>query len=124
MRQWQVGEILILLGDLQFLHRLAAGIGKGPGRKHHALGLPSGAGGVENAEQSIGRLLVDFGKRCVRGQQCMPAMFSLKRWVWHGDAHHVSGDARLQFGRLIQLAKEDHLALRVAQHVVDALGRL
>ena len=53
MRQRQVGEILILLGDLQLINRTAAGNGKRLGREHHALGLAGGAGGIEDAQQLI-----------------------------------------------------------------------
>ena len=124
MRQRQVGEKLILLGNLQLLDRAPAGNGKGLGREHHALGLAGGAGGIEDAQQFIWRMRVASAQRLMRRQQRMPAVRGLDGRVWHGDTDDLGRDARFELARFVQLAKEDRLALRMAQHVLDTLGRL
>ena len=57
-------------------------------------------------------------------QQGMPAVVGLDGRVRHGNAHNVRRNTWRQLGRLIQLAEEDCLALRMTQHIVDAFRRL
>ncbi|MNQ79098.1 hypothetical protein D3C85_940300 [compost metagenome] len=58
------------------------------------------------------------------GQQLAPVMVGAQGRIGHGDAHHVRGDSRLQALGGVQLAKDNGLACRVSQHVVDAFRRL
>ena len=124
MGQRQVGEELLVFVQPHLRHRAAGGEGEGPGALHHALGLARGAGGIEDAEQILRALHMPVAQRLVGGQQFVPFVLRAQGRVRHGDADDLGGNAGLELPGLVELAEDDRLARRVAQHVVDALHRL
>lgn len=94
------------------------------GREHHALGLPGGAGGIEDRQQILAALQMRAEQRLMRRQQGLPLVLGRHGRIRHGDAGDMRRDTGGQLVRLIQLANQDYLAARLLQHIGDLFRRL